>query len=217
MKKGKIFSKVALLIVLVYPILFSGCQLLLVAVAHGIDTAQSAADEKSKKFTDANEKDLVITKTGKGAVIKRYRGKNKNIRLPSEIKGMPVIGISDKAFFNKGLINVIIPDSVTTIGESAFAANNLTSVTISNGVTTIGDYAFTKNYISSITIPNSVRVIGFEAFANIFALDQFTSITIPSNVVVRYSTSHFGRFYNLNNRAGGTYRRAESNYNWWKE
>jgi len=125
MKKGKIVSKTALLIVfvfvLVYPILFSGCALLFGVIEEGI----TAADEKNKQLTDASENDFVITETDKGAVIKRYRGKNKNIQLPSEIKGMPVIGISDKAFAEKDLINVIIPDSVTTIGERAFAENQL--------------------------------------------------------------------------------------------
>lgn len=178
MKKGKIVSIVVLLAVWVYPILFSGCQLLILAVAAGIDKSEKAADKKSKTFTDAREKDLIITKTDKGAVIKGYKGKNKNIRLPSEIKGMSVIGISDNAFAEKGLINVIIPDSVTTIGEMAFAGNNLSIIFIPNSVTTIGERAFAGNNLTSIIIPDSVTTIGMGAFYN----NKISSITIPDSV-----------------------------------
>ena len=42
-----------------------------------------------------------------------------------------------------GLTSVVIPDSVTSIGQSAFYnCTGLTSVTIGNGVTSIGDHAF---------------------------------------------------------------------------
>ena len=165
MKKGKIVSKAALLVVLVYPILFSGCLSL------------SADDEKN---ADAREKDFVITKTDKGVVINLYKGKNKNIRLPSEIKGMPVIGISDSAFLGKQLTSVIIPNSVTRIGAFAFASNQLTSVTIPNSVTAIEEFAFAINKLTSVTIPDSVTLIGDSAFFD----NQLTSVTIPDSVTL---------------------------------
>lgn len=50
------------------------------------------------------------------------------------------------AFWKSGLTNVIIPNSVTTIGGSAFeSCSGLTSVTIGSGVTSIGNYAFSKD------------------------------------------------------------------------
>jgi hypothetical protein len=178
MKKGKIVSKAVLLIVLVYPILFSGCGLLFNAIADKARAADSAAYEKNKQLTDASENDFDITKTDKGAVIKRYRGKNINIQIPSNIKGMPVIGISDEAFLNKGLINVIIPDGVTSIGRRAFSMNHLSSVTIPNSVTTIGDSAFADNFLKSVTIPNGVNRIGVRAFNN----NNLNSVIIPDSV-----------------------------------
>ena len=44
--------------------------------------------------------------------------------IPSEINGARVIAISDGAFFGRGLISVVIPDSVITIGNSAFRSND---------------------------------------------------------------------------------------------
>ncbi len=74
--------------------------------------------------------------------------------------------------------DVIIPDSVTTIGDCAFDANHLRSLTIPDSVTTIGDYAFRFNHLRSITIPDSVTTIGKEAFSS----NDLTSITIANSV-----------------------------------
>ena len=61
---------------------------------------------------------------------------------------------------------IIIPNSVTSIGGSAFrGCRGLTSVTIPNSVTSIGSYAFEEcSGLTSVTIPNSVTSIGMYAF-----------------------------------------------------
>ena len=60
------------------------------------------------------------------------------------------------------ITNLIIPNSVTSIGDYAFSGcAGLTSITIPNSVTSIGDYAFQYcSGLTSITIPNSVTSIG---------------------------------------------------------
>ena len=75
---------------------------------------------------------------------------------------------------------LIIPDSVTSIGSGAFRdCYSLTSVTIGNGVTSIGEYAFYNcTSLTSITIPDSVTRIGDNAFAG---CDSLTSVTIGNS------------------------------------
>ncbi len=79
------------------------------------------------------------------------------------------------------ITNLIIPNSVTSIGDWAFGrCSGLTSVTIPNSVTSIGEYAFYYcSGLTSVTIPNSVTSIGNHAF---YGCSGLTSVTIGNSV-----------------------------------
>ena len=103
-----------------------------------------------------------------------------------------VTSIGYEAFYGcSGLTSVTIGNSVTGIGSSAFRdCSGLTSVTIGNSVTSIGDNAFYEcRGLKSVTIPNSVTSIGSSAFWNCYSL---TSVTIPNSV----TSIGFAAFYN---------------------
>ncbi len=93
-----------------------------------------------------------------------------------------VTSIGDFAFYDcSSLTSVIIGESVTSIGSHAFyGCTSLTSVTIPNSVTSIGNGAFSDcSSLTSVTIGESVTSIGERAFAECSSL---TSITIPNSV-----------------------------------
>ena len=79
------------------------------------------------------------------------------------------------------LTNLIIPNSVTSIGDCAFVwCTSLTSVTIPNSVTSIGDSAFEGcSSLKSVTIGNGLTSIGGAAFEDCSSL---TSINIPNTI-----------------------------------
>ena len=87
---------------------------------------------------------------------------------------------ADNLYIDGELIKgeLIIPDSVTSIGNYAFSnCTGLTSVTIGNSVTSIGYGAFYDcASLTSITIPDSVTSIGSSAFSGC----SITKATIPT-------------------------------------
>ena len=82
---------------------------------------------------------------------------------------------------NTEITDLVIPNSVTSIGNNAFSGcKGLTSVTIPNSVTTIEFFAFEGcTSLTSVTIPNSVTSIRGCAFSGCTGL---TSVTIPNSV-----------------------------------
>ena len=101
-------------------------------------------------------------------------------KIPQKLTKVTVLGgnIRDKAFyFCDNLVNITIPDSVTSIGDYAFyGCNNLVSITIPDSVTSIGEAAFKKCYrLISIGNTSNVRSIGEAAFSECYSL---TSIVI---------------------------------------
>ena len=117
-------------------------------------------------------------------------GNSNSLNIPSTVtigkQIYPVTAIADKAFYKcSSLTNIIIPDSVITVGTYAFAyCSSLTSITLGNGTISIGDWAFCNcQLLDSIIIPDSVIEIGDYAFYNCKSL---------SNVILGNSVQTIG-------------------------
>ena len=89
-----------------------------------------------------------------------------DVTILSEINGVPVTYIAERAFENCEFItSVTIPGSVKTIEYNAFLnCRNLKTVTLGEGIDFIGYDAFSRTAIESITIPSSVKTIDGDAF-----------------------------------------------------
>ncbi|MDE6394927.1 MAG: leucine-rich repeat domain-containing protein, partial [Duncaniella sp.] len=97
----------------------------------------------------------------------------------------------------RSLKSVAIPNYVTSIGSWAFyGCSGLTQVTIGNSVTSIGDYAFSWNdNLSDIIVEASTPPsIEGNTFSNIY--DNAT-LTIPEGSLDAYMSSDWGLFKNI--------------------
>ena len=126
--------------------------------------------------------DFEYERNGSGITITAYNNKNSDIEIPAEIDGLPVTSIGNFAFRwgNNGVTNLIIPDSVTSIGNETFnGCDDLKTVNIPDSVTSIGKMAFQGCGLESITIPGSVKEIDNDAFR---ACDSLETVTILDGV-----------------------------------
>lgn len=93
-----------------------------------------------------------------------------------------VTSISESAFKGSGLTELHLPDSVTSIGESAFEDSDLTGeLQLPSALTFLGTEAFSGTAISSVTFPSALKNIGSYAFYSCSNLSG--TLIIPEGVV----------------------------------
>lgn len=148
----------------------------------------------------ANQSDYVTSDSPNGVTITGYNGTETDLIIPSEIDGKMVTIIGERAFEDKNLTSVVLPNTVVTIANYAFQNNQLSSLQIPASVTHIGNNAFAENILTTLQIPNTVQGIGQYAFNKnqlgavtigsglteirygVFAYNNLTEIMIPNNI-----------------------------------
>lgn len=113
--------------------------------------------------------------------ITDYTGTREHVLIPSEIGGFPVTMLADKAFYEKHVTTVVVPDSVTEIGEACFSGDNyLVSLTLPDGLAELPPIALESCYsLMDFELPKGLKTIGAGALQAIFYL---THLTIPAGV-----------------------------------
>lgn len=115
-----------------------------------------------------------------GVTITKYKGKDSNVVIPEDIKGVPVVEVGFYAFEADGNVKTIsLPESVTSIGEGAFlSCSALEQINLPTGLTEIGEGAFAGcASISEITVPAAVKRIHEGAFAGCTSLKILTVLS----------------------------------------
>lgn len=113
--------------------------------------------------------------------ITDYTGTREHVLIPSEIGGFPVTALADKAFYEKHVTTVVVPDSVTEIGDLCFSGDNyLVSLTLPDGLAELPPIALESCYsLMDFELPKGLKTIGAGALQAIFYL---THLTIPAGV-----------------------------------
>jgi hypothetical protein len=138
---------------------------------------------------------IMVEDNNTGLTITGSSGRAVTLSIPETIDGKRVTVIGDRAFINKGLREVTIPDTVTVIGEGAFSFNRLETVVIGNNVTNIGRSAFTSNRLVNVTLGTAIVTIGKGAFSN----NMIEEIALPAAVTTIDDYAFFSnRLRNIN-------------------
>lgn len=114
--------------------------------------------------------------------ISRYLGTTAvDVSVPSVINGLPVVAINTRAFANRPVNALIVPEGVLRIGDSAFDGCTLTSIQLPSSLLTLGAKAFFGAYnLASVIIPPQITEILSSTFSRTTSL---RAIVIPSTVL----------------------------------
>lgn len=125
--------------------------------------------------------DFAYTTENGEVTITDYTGTREHVLIPSEIGGFPVTALADKAFYEKHVTTVVVPDSVTEIGDLCFSGDNyLVSLTLPDGLAELSYGALESCYsLMDFELPKGLKTIGEGALQSIFYL---THLTIPAGV-----------------------------------
>ncbi len=103
-----------------------------------------------------------------GVTITAYVGSSRQVTVPAEIEGLPVVAIGDRAFAD---------------------AAKLTSAVLPEGVTDIGWFAFSGCVsLEKVTLPASVAAIAYGAFQN--CPSSMTLICASGSYAEQYAVSY---------------------------
>lgn len=99
--------------------------------------------------------------------------------IPSEYKGLPVVGIEYAAFMNHAeIVNLTLPSTLEYIGRDSFnGCSGIKEVNIPVGVIEIEDSAFERcSGIEKLSLPIGLESVGMSAFKNCI---RITDVDLP--------------------------------------
>lgn len=113
--------------------------------------------------------------------ITDYTGTREHVLIPSAIDGLPVTALADKAFYEKHVTTVVVPDSVTEIGDLCFSGDNyLVSLTLPDGLAELPYGALESCFrLMDFNLPKELKKISGSALQYNYYL---TYLTLPSSL-----------------------------------
>ena len=105
------------------------------------------------------------------------------LRIPSTINGKTITALSDEAFAYTNIdhaVNLIIPDTVVSVGDGAFMKSSEVTFDIQGVLTSIGESSFEGcTLLSSVKLGKGIETIPFMCF---FECSSLKTINIPEGV-----------------------------------
>ncbi len=134
---------------------------------------------KDERVNPASDFDCTV-ENGE-VTITDYTGTREHVLIPSEIDGQPVTALADKAFYEKHVTTVVVPDSVTEIGDLCFSGDNyLVSLKLPDGLSELPYAALESCFrLMDFDLPQGLKKISGSALQYNYYL---THLTLPSSL-----------------------------------
>ena len=146
-----------------------------------ISVAQSLCVFRRKGEQVNPASDFAYTADGSEVTITEYIGESEHVLIPDTIDGLPVTALADKAFYEKHVTTVVVPDSVTEIGTACFSGDNyLVSLKLPDGLKRLPPASLESCMrLYDFDLPQSLEKI----YSSVFAFNYYlTHLTLPSSL-----------------------------------
>lgn len=101
----------------------------------------------------------LIVPSGYTAIEPSAFENNKTIEFV-DLSRTQIVEISQNAFFKSSIKNVVLPDTIKTLGQYAFRDSNLTSIILPEGIEKIENSALWITDLSALYIPKTLSYMG---------------------------------------------------------
>lgn len=125
--------------------------------------------------------DFSYTADGGEVTITEYIGTSEHVLIPDTIDGLPVTALGHRAFYEKTVTTVVVPDSVTEIGAACFSGDNyLVSLKLPDGLKRLPPASLESCMrLYDFDLPQSLEKI----YSSVFEFNYYlTHLTLPSSL-----------------------------------
>lgn len=125
--------------------------------------------------------DFAYTADGGEVTITDYVGTSEHVLIPDTIDGLPVTALGHRAFYEKTVTTVVVPDSVTEIGAACFSGDNyLVSLKLPDGLKRLPPASLESCMrLYDFDLPQSLEKI----YSSVFEFNYYlTHLTLPSSL-----------------------------------
>lgn len=146
-----------------------------------ISVAQSLCVFHRKDEQANPASDFAYTADGGEVTITEYTGTSEHVLIPDTIDGLPVTALGHRAFYEKTVTTVVVPDSVTEIGAACFSGDNyLVSLKLPDGLKRLPPASLESCMrLYDFDLPQSLEKI----YSSVFEFNYYlTHLTLPSSL-----------------------------------
>lgn len=146
-----------------------------------ISVAQSLCVFRRKGEQVNPSSDFAYTADGGEVTITDYIGTSEHVLIPDAIDGLPVTALGHRAFYEKTVTTVVVPDSVTEIGAACFSGDNyLVSLKLPDGLKRLPPASLESCMrLYDFDLPQNLEKI----YSSVFEFNYYlTHLTLPSSL-----------------------------------